>query len=196
MEQGKSNNLLYKVLLFNLSLVPLYIILIIQYIDLKFMTEASFKQNDGVWKFILQTNYLPLFLLVLIVIGCAGFYIFKKNTHYNREDPTQFIDIESKDFDHLTFLSTYIIPLITFQLDDFRSFIAMAVLIILIGWIYIKSNSYYLNPTLLIFGYKIYKAKTIDQNVVLISKGMNASSIKSRYIDLGNNIYLLKDSHN
>ena len=96
----------------------------------------------------------------------------------------------------MTFLSTYVLPLITFNLNDVHSFVVLVFLLIMIGAIYIKSHLYYLNPTLLLFGYKIYKAKESNKNVVLISKSsIETNCTKARYIDLGNNIYFLKDTH-
>ena len=55
---------------------------------------------------------------------------------------------------------------------------------------------YYLNPTLLLFGYKIYKAKSENKAVILIIKGtIHEISHKYQYKDLGNNIYLIKDKN-
>ncbi len=106
---------------------------------------------------------------------------------------TKFTEVTSSNFDHLTFLSTYIIPLITFNLNDPRSFFVVIVLLLMIGLIYVKSNLYYLNPTLLLFGYKIYRAKNDQEEVVLIAK-RNISEMRDQlqYKNLDNNIYLIK----
>lgn len=201
MQKKQCSKWLFKTLLFNLSLIPLYVILIIEYSNWDFIFNVLSKQEIKTETSILicqavKNNILAISLLLLILIGFLGLFQFQKNSRYNREDPKQFNEIESKDFDHLTFLSTYIIPLITFKLDDLKSFVSLFVLITIIGLIYIKSNCYYLNPVLLLFGYKIYKAKTENKNVVLISKGsIELSSITSRYINLGSNIYYIKDQN-
>lgn len=189
------NNLLFKLLLFNLSLFPLYFIFIFQYVDFEFYEkEFSLYTFYELFKTFVCINKIIIFLVLLIFIGYLGFYVFNKNNRYNREDAKIFYDIETKDFDHLTFLSTYIIPLITFNLINTRSFIVVCLLLIMIGIIYIKSNLYYLNPTLLLFGYKIYKAKENGRNLVLITKNVILDAqVESKYIDLGNNIYFLKD---
>lgn len=191
------NKLLFKIALFNLSLIPLYLIFIIQYIDIT--TIKEFVEYEEFSVFILElvsSNIKILFFVALLIFGFIGLKIFEKNNKYNREDAKKFEEIESKDFDHLTFLSTYVLPLITFNLNDTQSFVVLIFLIVMIGTIYIKSNLYYLNPTLLLFGYKIYKAKNSQNSIVLISKdALFSNCIDSRYIDLGNNIYFLKDNH-
>lgn len=191
------NKLLLKIVLFNLSLIPLYLIFIMQYIDVS--TVVHFSEYDKMATFtkeLLITNIKILFFILLIILGFLSLLVFNKNNNYNREDAKKFESVESKDFDHLTFLSTYVLPLITFNLNDIHSFIVLIFLIVMIGAIYIKSNLYYLNPTLLLFGYKIYKAKNAQTNIVLISKiTLLSSCIKSRYVNLGNNIYFLKDNN-
>lgn len=191
------NKLLLKIVLFNLSLIPLYLIFIIQYIDVSAI--VNFSEYDKMATFtkeLLITNIKILFFILLIILGFLSLLVFNKNNNYNREDAKKFESVESKDFDHLTFLSTYVLPLITFNLNDIHSFIVLIFLIVMIGAIYIKSNLYYLNPTLLLFGYKIYKAKNAQTNIVLISKiTLLSSCIKSRYVNLGNNIYFLKDNN-
>jgi hypothetical protein len=191
------NNLLLKIALFNLSLMPLYLIFIIQYIDISVISDfAEYEEVLVFAKELIMTNNKILFFILLLVVGYVGLLVFEKNNNYNREDPKKFEMVESKDFDHLTFLSTYILPLITFNLNATHSFVVLVFLMFMIGTIYIKSNLYYLNPTLLLFGYKIYKAKESQNNVILISKStLLVNCVKSRYIDSGNNIYFLKDKY-
>jgi len=191
-----SQNIFYKINLYNLSLLPLYIIFIIQYADIKVIENyANYETLKLFTSDLVSLNTKVLLFLILSLIAFIGYQFFLKNNKYNREDAKKFENIESKDFDHLTFLSTYILPLITFNLNDSRGFIVLIFLLVMIGAIYIKSNLYYLNPTLLLFGYKIYKAKNSEQNVTLIAtQTIYNNCIDSRYIDLGNNIYFLKDS--
>ena len=59
--------------------------------------------------------------------------------------------------------------------------------------IYIRMDLYYLNPMLLVFGYRIYEANKDNTQVILIStyKIECFEEIKSPYIELGNSIYLI-----
>ncbi len=188
------NSTLYKFNLYNLSLIPLYLIFIIQYIKI----EPFLKWDDTIFKRdyfydIIICNWQVTFFILLIICALFSYLFFKKNSNYGKKGSKQFSEITTSDFDHLTFLSTYIIPLITFNLNEPRSFVVVIVLLLMIGIIYIKSNLYYLNPTLLLFGYKVYKAKSDKKAVVLIIKGsLSHISEEMNYKDLGNNIYLIK----
>ena len=145
---------------------------------------------------IITSNWQVVFFIFLISLAFLSYVVFHHNSKYGNRQMKEFTDITASDFDHLTFLSTYIIPLITFNLNELRNFVVVFVLLLMIGVIYLKSNLYYLNPTLLLFGYKVYKAKSGNKSVVLIIKG-NLPSISDniQYKDLGNNIYLIKGNN-
>jgi len=179
--------LLYKISLYNLSLIPLYLIFILEYVNIDSIKKLNSYE-------IVIANWKALFFLILILLGLLSYEVFKKNSNYGKKRTKKFQDVTPANFDHLTFLSTYILPLITFNLSEIRDFIVLLFLLLMIGIIYIKSNLYYLNPTLLLFGYKIYKAYIDEKSVILITKkDIKISEIISSYKDLGNNIYLLKE---
>lgn len=191
-------NLLYKVNLYNLSLIPLYIVFILQYLKVEpFLQWSSFERKKEYFLQIIACNSQVIFFIFLISLGLLSYVIFQNNSNYGKRTAKRFTDITPADFDHLTFLSTYIIPLITFNLNTPRNFIVVMALLLMIGAIYLKSNLYYLNPTLLLFGYRIYKAKSDTKPVVLIVKGsITEISQMLHSKDLGNNIYIVKGKTN
>lgn len=75
----------------------------------------------------------------------------------------------------MTFLATYIVPFMGFSFDDTQKNIAYLLLLIVIGLIFIKTDKYYANPTLALFGYKLYKVNIYHpgsgetKNVIAIS---------------------------
>ena len=188
------NNTLHKFNLYNLSLIPLYLIFILQYIKLEpFSLWDSTVYKSDFFSNIVTCNWQVTFFVFLITLALLSYVVFQNDSNYGKKASKQFTEITASDFDHLTFLSTYIIPLITFNLNEPRSFIVVLVLLLMIGIIYMKSNLYYLNPTLLLFGYRVYKAKSDSKSVVLIIKGsIPKMTEKMNYKDLGNNIYLIK----
>jgi len=142
---------------------------------------------------LVASNWQVIFFIFLIILSLLSYAIFQNDSRYGNKIATKFTGVTSSNFDHLTFLSTYIIPLITFNLNEPRSFLVVVILLLMIGMIYVKSNLYYLNPTLLLFGYKIYRAKKDQEEVVLIAKrNISEMSNKLQYKDLDNNIYLIK----
>ncbi len=111
--------------------------------------------------------------------------------------PFKIAKIENINYEHLTFLTTYIVPLVCFNFVDLRYQIVLLILIFVIAMIYIKTDLFYANPTLALLNYKIYK---VDgdfkdgkrENLILISR--NNLELKQRcdYIKLDNRIYFVK----
>ena len=64
--------------------------------------------------------------------------------------------IEDQNYEHLTFLTTYIVPFLRVNLKGTDLLISVLLLII-IGAIFVKTNLFYKNPTLALLGYKLYK---------------------------------------
>ena len=101
--------------------------------------------------------------------------------------------MEDANYEHLTFLTTYIIPLICFNLTSVRYVIALFVLLIVIGIIYVKTNKFYANPTLAVLGFKLYTATINKKNAPIKATIITRSTITNgsniRYIELDNNVY-------
>ncbi|TXK28420.1 hypothetical protein FVR03_20845 [Pontibacter qinzhouensis] len=107
--------------------------------------------------------------------------------------PVTVTHVENINYESVTFLATYIVPLACIDLDKDRSSLMLVTIIILIGWIYIKTNLFYTNPTLAIWGYHIYKVSTSNRtDITIIVRGKVAvgSSILLKNID--DKIYLAK----
>ena len=78
--------------------------------------------------------------------------------------------IKNKNYEYLTFLTTYIIPMVCFNTSDIRDCIVMAILLIVLGVLFVKTNVYYLNPTLALLKFNIYEATLDGKDYILISK--------------------------
>jgi len=102
-------------------------------------------------------NWIALFALSLLCLGIVFYSRFKYKMSGSQQNSIKVTKIENKDYEHLTFLSTYIIPLIAFDLTKTRYLFVLVFLLIAIGAMYIKTNLFYSNPTLALLGYKIYK---------------------------------------
>ena len=59
-------------------------------------------------------------------------------------------------------------------------------ILFLIGWIYVKTNIFYTNPTLAVLGYRIYKVDSQEsQNMIVIVSGklVIGDAIRTKKID-------------
>ena len=93
----------------------------------------------------------------LLIIGILYFVymeFIKKASSFN-----QSIEITSFDrhsYENLSFLASYFMPLVSFNLLYLSHTIVMILLVICIGVIFVQSGKYYTNPTLALFGYRVY----------------------------------------
>ena len=108
--------------------------------------------------------------------------------------PETITEIQPIDYENLTFLATYIIPLVCFDLDfhlvENRNFIMLILVLVLIGWIYVKTNIFYTNPTLAILGFRVYRLSTNKRpNVVIITSSVLLLGDQIRSSRIDDNIY-------
>ena len=74
------------------------------------------------WKFVgvrhlLFENVIPLVCIVSLLVGCCSFYDFTHKTKGSSELSFKIIQLENIEYEHLSFLTTYIIPLICFSFN-------------------------------------------------------------------------------
>lgn len=111
--------------------------------------------------------------------------------------PFKISKIENTNYEHLTFLSTYIIPLIAFDLNQMKYAFVLAILLIAIGAIYVKTDMFHANPSLAILGYRIYKVDGefrtgLREEITIISRQKLAINKKVSYKKLGEKIYYVR----
>lgn len=99
----------------------------------------------------------------------------------------------------ITYFSSYIFPFITINLSTVAGILQFAVLWSLIGYIYVKNNLVYINPTLnIFFKYNIYEAdmeyEDGDENItfsaILLSKKEKNSIKKMQVIQESEGLYI------
>lgn len=142
---------------------------------------------------LLSRNIIPLLSLLFLLIGVFSYLRFDYRVSGSKKIPSRIDKIEDLNYEHLTFLTTYIIPLICFNLSSARYVFALVFLLVIIGIIYVKTDKFYANPTLAVLGYRLYKATITSrtearENVVLITKERLTKNDQIRIIDLDENV--------
>lgn len=147
---------------------------------------------------LLLLNILPIICLLFMLIGL----IFLKYFNYKFMKgapglPQKVLEIKDINYETVSFLITYIIPLLFFIIgedsSEARNFVVLIITIIIIGIIYCRTNLFYTNPTLAILGFQIYKISTKqNKDIIVILKGKlkKDDSFCPRLID--DNIYFIK----
>lgn len=164
-----------KIELYIVSLWFLFFLIIVITIDIPiyFGSDWEFVNFKGV----IRRNFIPIAASIFVIAGFIFYSRFEYRISGSRKISGKITKIEDVNSEHLTFLTTYIIPLICFELSSARYVLALVFLLVVIGLIYIKTDKFYANPTLAILGYQIYKVDmqtrtndTAKENLILISK--------------------------
>lgn len=184
-----------KVNLYILSLGLLFVFFII--ITFKF-PDTSFDIKDlEAWKNILTSNIISFICFLMLIYCYVAYKKFEFDLKGTTDIPFEVKKIESINYEHLTFLATYIIPLISFDFESTRQMIVLGLLFVVMGVIYIKTDLFYANPSLALLGFYIYKAdgsfKTGNRDgIIIISRQKITHGQKISYIKLDDRIYYAK----
>lgn len=139
-----------------------------------------------------RANIPMLISALFMLLGLFYYYRFTYLLKGATKLPKRITKIEDQNYEHLTFLTTYIIPFLRVKLEG-RDVLITILLLIIIGAIFIKTNLFYKNPTLALLGYKLYKVDTEkSNNLIFISKDDLNLGDFVRHIHLHNNVYFVK----
>lgn len=168
-------NIISRTIMFISSYFPLYIIIIILYFSKLF-------------KGLMEKNIILLIftiLLVILILVSVVSIILLKQGQGTREKVIS--NLENPDDTVLSYIMTYIIPLVTNGDNSNEVYIVNVILFVLIGYIYLRLNLIYLNPLWAIFGYLIYR----DSNRKIVIT--NISREELRHIEKLKGYYISND---
>ena len=174
-----------KCVLFISSYFPLYIFLLVLNID-NYNSIAKLQQVPVI---LFLTSMI--LCIILSIISLIIIMISKNGTK-----KLLLVNIERPDDTILSYIMTYIIPILTVNNMDKYQIVVNILLFILIGYLYIRLNLLYLNPLWSMFGYISYR---VNDDTILITnykiaelknKINNKQSIKGFY--MANDIFVAK----
>ncbi|OAB46788.1 anti-phage protein KwaA [Paenibacillus antarcticus] len=183
-----------KIELYIISLWLLFLLIIIATINI----PISFNENAQFigMKKLLSMNFVPLLSLSLLLLGMAFISRFKYKLEGSMKTFTV-KEVQNGNFEHLTFLTTYIVPLISFNLSETRNILILLLLLIAIGAICIKTQMFYANPTLALLGFHIYiisgTFRTGERHgIIVISRDRINAGSRVKYRRLDEKIYFAR----
>ncbi|WP_459581784.1 anti-phage protein KwaA [Dickeya oryzae] len=186
-----------KINLYILSLAILFFFFI--FITIKVPICFSSQCEFIGWGRLLKDNIIPIVCIVLLFYCGYAYLRFEYDTKRSGGLPVKIIKLEKINYEHLTFLATYIIPLITFDFEKERYVLVLAALLVIMGVIYIKTDLFYANPSLALLGFNIYKVDikvSEDKNkegVIIISRKKLEVEKMVSYIVLDDRVYYSGD---
>lgn len=149
---------------------------------------------------LLKRNWFAFISLLLALLGIVFASMERRKWAGVSNPPYEILSVKNENYEYLTFLTTYIIPLICIDLTKVRYVIVLGVLLVLIGFIFIRMDLYYGNPTLALMGYRLYRAEIkeceVPDGIILISRDRlnKASSIK--WIPIDEYVWIAKEIKN
>ena len=182
-----------KIGLYFLSLWLLFLLIIIITADVPICLGEDW-EFVGL-KYLLLNNIVPIMCILSLIIGGISYYDFNHQIKGTPELSFKITEFENIDYEHLTFLTTYIIPLVCFNFDSIRYEIVLAILLVVIGVIYIRTDLFYANPTLAILRFRIYKVSGSFRNnemrsgIILICREKLNLNDRIKYIKIDERIY-------
>ena len=96
--------------LYIMSLWFLFFLIIVITVDIPLCFGENC-QYIGFWE-VIKKNIVPVISLLLVLFGVIFYYHFDYRISGSKKLPVEITEIEDLNYEHLTFLTTYIIPLI------------------------------------------------------------------------------------
>lgn len=164
---------------------------------LVFLLTVEFCAPGGflVW---LRANLVALAAL-LLMLGCALIYAsLRQSWRGALGHPVQVQAVSNQNYQFLTFLTTYIVPLACLDLSSGRYLLVLVVLLFCIGWMFLKLDLYLGNPTLALLGYRLYQIAVSlpqqeePQQILVITRDKLAVADYVEWISLDEGIWYVR----
>lgn len=165
------------------SFLPLYLLLFIKYTNREVFCLA--------WKFIVLLVHLDFsvflsavrhesFIRAVLVFACILFMLMGTVTYlfFTELQTSGFIDngekvrdVEDTTDSSIAFFVTYIIPLVMDSVGQWRDFLCFVIVMAMMIMLMRNTNLYYQNPLLTVLGYRTFKFRLEETDVLVLAKG-------------------------
>lgn len=144
------------------SYIPLFVLIILSQLKKLNKTELLlFLSKHKI--FVIVISFISFFSIIILIFVFFG--IGKYRDKLQKDD---YGDIENEDMEILNYFITYMIPILTIDLDNNANILMNILIFIIIGVYYVDNNAIHLNLLLKVKGYKVYSSK--KHNFKIISK--------------------------
>ena len=156
----KSKHFKQKILRIQFYCISLWLLFILSAIG-----TINLFNEDGTFigfKNLVSYNVLPIIFVAFSIVSLILLLSVRHKLKGTVNPPHTIKSVKNENYEIMTFVATYIVPLACINLLDFKYFIIFILLIIVLGIITAKMNLYMANPTLSLFGYKLYSVEVSD----------------------------------
>lgn len=150
-----------KVAMYLSAFLPMLFILWVKEI-LLFIQKIVYKPEVYTWSSLYKNPFLISEIAFMLLIGCYVLLLIKNN----KKTATYRITLKkvknrTTEY-YLAYYSLFILALIEFSLSDVIDLVVIAMLLIVLGVVYIKNDLFFINPTINIFQSFIYEIEYDD----------------------------------
>ncbi len=135
-------------------LFAIIVLILTIHIPIYFGPDSTFVGLRELWKL---NGILPVFCFVILGIDLYFYIHLRYRLKGSKELSVKISKIKGRDADVLSFLASYFIPLVSFNVTQGRHQIVLLLLFVAIGIMYLKGNMFHLNPSLLLLGFRLYE---------------------------------------
>ena len=158
-----------RVLLFLTSYCPLLVIIMIDYLD---------------------NMYVVASLAAIIVLSIA----FIRRVFGELEETSGSYNVVKGKVENTSkyivqYFMAYLIPFFAVVDGGWESVAQYLLALAIMAILYIKSDAIYINPTMAILGYNIYKVSSADSDTVVITRGRIRERVKGRVVPAVEGVY-------
>ncbi|HAY73465.1 MAG TPA: hypothetical protein DCY31_06410 [Ruminococcaceae bacterium] len=191
----KRGNLRLKIEFYILSLWLLFALIFLLTVDIP-ITFAPDAKFIGIIPLI-QRNWLAIISILMALAGVVIMFKLKHRFEGVHYPPAEITNIKNENYEYLTFLTTYIIPLICINLDEIRYVIVLGILLLIIGSIFVKTDLYLGNPTLALLGYHLYRIEakgfSSTDGILVISQDKLTVGSSIKWIKITDSVWVAKE---
>ena len=134
---------------------------------------------------------IEVFYVLLPVIGFVSFTLWRTFSTLSNIGGVYVKNgkIEDTGKTILQYFLTYVIPFLVVDFFEWKNLITYGIIFFIIGILYVKSDLIYMNPTLILLRFNIYKVTTEDQEFVIISKNSKKHLLKNPVVEIGQGVF-------
>lgn len=137
-------------------------------------------------------NYFVAAMVAVISISFLFLFLVLRKASKMSGEFREIKDMEDNSDKFVEYIIAYIIPFLGFSFDNIPDIISLAILFVIIGILYIRSDLIYMNPILNFLGYHLFKANSSDGEFMIISKKDSQTTRKMKIYFVSENVGVAK----
>lgn len=109
--------------------------------------------------------YYAVVAVAVGILGLLGLAIYLSRVQDLGGKEVILEEVRRQDGEAMSYIVTYLLPFLGLAFSSWRQGVALAIFLLMLGFLYVNSNMIHINPTLNAFGYHLYEVTLRDGSV-------------------------------